>query len=161
MKTPPQPAPSAVDLAASVAARVARLTAALGDPFHEDPRLAHYLVALEQADAAAKSAPARAPDAQFLARADAYLAAHEIALAVMAGRHAAPSWAMFTHRALALFDVELIRRGHVRTVTALKSLEPGLFTAWNEEPAAQTRAFWEAVKLAGLPYERRVRKGRR
>lgn len=97
----------------------------------------------------------------FLARADAYLAAHEIALAVMAERHAPASWEMFTHRALALFDVELIRRGHVRTVTALKSLEPGLFTAWNEEPPAKTRAFWEAVAKAGLPFARRVRKGRR
>jgi hypothetical protein len=147
------PATPTSPVAASIAARIARLTAALGEPFGEDPRLASYAMAL----AATPDAPptARPPKEDFLARADAVLAAHEIALAVVSQQHARGDWANVTHRASALFDVESIRRGHVRTLAALKSIEEALFTQWNEGPLSETSAFWREVAAGGLPFVRR------
>lgn len=140
-------------LSASIAARIGRLTAALGEPFGEDPRLASYPAAL----AATPDAPqgGRPPKEEFLARADAVLAAHEIALAIVSKRHARGAWEDVAHRAAVLFDVESIRRGHVRTLAALKYVEEALFTEWNECPLSETAEFWRGVAAAGLPFVRR------
>jgi hypothetical protein len=127
--------------------------AALGEPFGEDPRLASYAMAL--AGFAPTSSQPRAPKEDFLARADAFLAAHEIALEVVSGRWARGDWDHVTHRAAALYDVELIRRGHVRSLTGLKDLEAAFFTQWYESPPSETAAFWRAVEAAGLPFARR------
>ncbi len=140
-------------IAASIAARIARLTAALGEPFGEDPRLASYATAL--AETPDPRPGARPPKDDFLARVDAVLAAHEIALAIVTKRCARGDWENVTHRAAALFDVESIRRGHVRTLAALKYAEEALFTQWNEGPLSETAAFWREVAAAGLPFERR------
>lgn len=143
------------DAAASLDARIARLRGALGDPFNEDPRLSSYATALAHADAARKGPPASPPKPAFIARADAVLAAHEIALAEITSDAASDVWSRLTWRAAALFNVESIRRGHVRTVTALKSLETAFFTQWHEGPPTETRGFWRAVARAGLPFVRR------
>ena len=150
MKKTPSPAatattPSSVE--SSIDRRIASLTAALGDPFHEDPRLVHYAMALADADASPPRARTRAPSAEFLSRVDALLAAHEIALSIGEGRSARGDWESVTHRAL--------RRGHVRTLTALKQLETEFFTEWNESPPRETKAFWKAIEQAGLPFARR------
>ncbi|HWE21964.1 MAG TPA: hypothetical protein VG758_33115, partial [Hyphomicrobiaceae bacterium] len=54
-----------------------------------------------------------------------------------------------------LFNVESLRRGHVRTMTGLRSMEAAFFTEWNEGPPAEARGFWQAIEQAGLPYARR------
>lgn len=143
------------DLEASIAARIAWLVVALGDPFHEDARLLHYATALEEADRANARKPSKRPTAEFLARVDAFLAAHEIALAIVSKRVRHGDWENMTHRALWLFDVESIRRGHVRTVAQLKFLEQAFFTEWNEGSPRNTMVFWRKIARAGLPYERR------
>lgn len=146
----PNPPPN---LEASIAVRISRLVAALGDPFHEDERLSSYATALAETDRANACKRRSAPKADFLTRADAFLAAHEIALAIVCKSRDA--WEKTTHRAAALFDVESIRRGHVRTLTGLKHLEQAFFTRWNEEVSRKTLAFWREIARAGLPYERR------
>jgi hypothetical protein len=158
MKKAPEPGGDRDDtlrLQSSIDGRIARLTAALGDPFHEDSRLAYYATALADADASPPRARTRAPSAEFLSRVDALLAAREIALSVVEGRSARGAWDNVTHRALALFDVESLRRGHVRTLGALKQLETEFFTEWNESPPRETKAFWKAIEQAGLPFARR------
>jgi hypothetical protein len=56
MKKRPGPVtPPASPVSASIAARIGRLTAALGEPFGEDPRLASYATAL----AATRTGPRR------------------------------------------------------------------------------------------------------
>lgn len=150
-----KPTQPTTDLEASIAARIARLVAALGDPFHEDARLLHGATALEEADRARVRKRSRCPTAAFLARVDAFLAAHEIALAIISKRVPHGDWENMTHRAAALFNVESIRRGHVRTVSQLKFLEQAFFTEWNEGPPRNTIVFWRKIARAGLPYERR------
>jgi hypothetical protein len=150
-----KPTQLTADLEASIAARIARLVAALGDPFHEDARLLHYATALEEADRASARKRSKRPTAEFLARVDAFLAAHEIALAIVSKRVRHGDWENMTHRALALFDVESIRRGHVRTVARLKVLEQAFFAEWNEGLPHNTMVFWRMIARAGLPYERR------
>lgn len=150
-KKPATPTPSPT--AASLAARIERLTAALGDPFNEHPSHAAYAQAL--AATPDSSAGARPPKEDFLARADAVLTAREIALAVVSKQYARGSLENVAHRAAALFDVESIRRGHVRTLGALKYLEEALFTEWNEGPLSETAEFWREVSSAGLPFARR------
>ncbi len=143
-------------LETSIADRISRLSASLGGPFSTDPRVALYASALEASDATALSRrPERAPKEEFLARADAFLAAHEIALAIISKRYVHGDWGDVTSRASMLFNVESIRRGHVRTTSRLKYLETAFFTEWNEGPLSETKEFWEAVRLAGLPYARR------
>jgi hypothetical protein len=146
---------SASQLESSIARRIGRLTAALGDPFAEDPRLAHYRDALEDADRTQPHSRRRPLKDEFLSRADAFLAAHEIALPIISKRSARGDWESVTDRAALLFNVESIRRGHVRTMTGLRYLEAAFFTQWNEGPPAETRGFWRAVQQAALPYARR------
>jgi hypothetical protein len=146
---------SASRLESSVAARITRLTAALGDPFGEDPRLAHYTTALEEAERGQQHSRPRRPKDEFLSRVDAFLAAHEIALSIISERSPRSDWGNVTSRAAWLFNVESIRRGHVRSMTGLRDLETRFFTQWNEGPPADTREFWEAVQHATLPYVRR------
>ena len=158
MKKTPSPAatattPSSVE--SSIDRRIASLTAALGDPFHEDPRLVHYAMALADADASPPRARTRAPRGVFPSRGAAPPAAHERAVPIGVGRSARGDWESVTHRASALFDVESLRRGHVRTLTALKQLETEFFTEWNESPPRETKAFWKAIEQAGLPFARR------
>jgi hypothetical protein len=144
-------ATSASELESSVAQRIARLTATLGDPFGEDPRLAHYATALAEADHARSHSRRRGLKDEFLSRVDAFLAAHEIALLIISKR----SLRNVTAGAAWLFNVESIRRGHVRTMTGLRDMETAFVTAWNEGPPAETREFWQAVQHAKLPYARR------
>lgn len=146
-----------VDPAIRLAARLDRLVVALGSPFEEDPRLAHYAMALAETDAARPPA-ARPPKEDFVARADAFLAAREVALAVVGSRSVRGDWDDLTHRAAALFDVESIRRGHARTLGQLKQMESAFFTEWSEAPPAETRGFWKAIADAGLPFEKRGRR---
>lgn len=146
---------STLMLESSVAQRITRLTAALGDPFGEDPRLATYKTSLEDADRGQLHARRRRPKDEFLSRVDAFLAAHEIALSIISKRSPRSDWANVTARAFWLFTVESIRRGHVRTMTGLRDLETAFFTSWNEGPLAETREFWKAVQGAALPYVRR------
>jgi hypothetical protein len=146
---------SDASLQASIAHRIARLTAALGDPFREDARLASYASALEDADRAPSPSRRRAPSGEFLARVDAFLAAHEIALAIISKRSPVSDWGNMTSRAIMLFNVESLRRGHVRTMTGLRFMESAFFTEWNEAPPAETNPFWRAVQHAALPYARR------
>lgn len=144
-------APSTAKLEASLAARIERVTRALGKP---DPRSVNWQVttlALDQTDTARASRRTTKPTRAFLERADAFVHAHEIALAVR--RTDADG------RAMMYFDVESIRRGHVRGVKGLAYLEEAFFTYWHEAPFAQTRAFWKAVARAKLPFERRDRVG--
>ena len=146
---------STLKLESSVAQRITRLTAALGDPFGEDPRLATYKTSLEVADLGQLHARRHRPKDEFLSRVDAFLAAHEIALSIISKRSPRSDWANVTARAFWLFTVESIRRGHVRTMTGLRDLETAFFTSWNEGPLAETREFWKAVQDAALPYVRR------
>jgi hypothetical protein len=148
-------ATSASELESSVAQRITRLVAALGDPFGEDPRLAHYTTALAEADRARSHSRRRGLKDEFLSRVNAFLAAHEIALSIIFKRSLRSDWGNVTARAAWLFNVESIRRGHVRTMTGLRDLETAFFTAWNEGPPAETREFWKAVQHAALPYVRR------
>src|SRR5262245_54645892 len=148
-------ATSTLKLESSVAQRISRLTAALGDPFGEDSRLATYRASLDQADRGLSHYRRRRPNDQFLSRVDAFLAAHEIALSIISKRLPRSDWGNVTSRASWLFNVESIGRGHVRTMTGLRDLETAFFTSWNEGPPAETREFWKAVKQAALPYVRR------
>jgi hypothetical protein len=141
-------------LESSVAQRIARLTAALADPF-EDPRLAPYTTALEETDRARSHARQRRLTDELLSRVDAFLAAHEIALSIISKRSPRSDWGNLTSRAAWLFNVEAIRRGHVRTMRGLRNLETAFFTEWNDGPPAETREFWTAVQHAALPYVRR------
>jgi hypothetical protein len=50
--------------------------------------------------------------------------------------------------------VEFIGSGLVTTLAQLRYLENDLLTYWNEGPDSETRAFWEQVRAAGLPYQR-------
>lgn len=147
-------ATSASDLETSIADRITRLTAALGAPF-EHPELAHYAAALEAADRARSRSRQLPAKVDLLSRIDAFLAAHEIALSVLSKRSDRSDWDDLTDRAGMLFNVESIRRGHIRTMKALRSLETAFFTSWNEETPAKTQGFWTAVQQAGLPYVRR------
>jgi hypothetical protein len=146
---------SVSNLETSIAQRIARLTAALGEPFAEDPRLAPYATALEAADGAPSPSRQRPPSHEFLSRANAFLTAQEIALSVISQRSPRNSWDNVTSRAAMLFNVESLRRRHVRTMTGLRSMEAAFFTEWNEGPLAATRGFWQAIEQAGLPYARR------
>jgi hypothetical protein len=95
-------------------------------------------------------APAhRPPSVKFLARADAFLAAQEIA-----DRTATAQWRQ-AWAPIVSHDLELIAIGSVRTMAQLKYLEDAFFTDWNEAPLNETRAFWEEVARADLPYTRR------
>jgi hypothetical protein len=146
---------SVSDLETSIAHRITRLTAALGEPFAADPRLAPYATALEAADGALPRSRQRPLTHDFLSRADAFLTAHEIALPIISQRSSRNEWDNVTARAAMLFSVESIRRGHVRTMTGLRSMETAFFTGWNEGPPAETSRFWQAMEQAGLPYARR------
>ena len=146
---------SASDLERSIADRVTRLTAVLGNPFGEDSRLAHYRTALEAADRTPARSGRRRPNAEFLSCVDAFLAAHEIALAIISKRSPRSDWDNVASRAGMLFNVESIRCGHVRTMRGLRSLEAAFFTEWNEGPLAETDGFWQAIQQTGLPYIRR------
>ena len=148
-------ATSTLQLEASVAQRITTLTAALGDPFGEDPRLAPYRTSLEEADRGQPHLRRRRPKDEFLSRIDAFLAAHEIALSIISKRSPRSDWGNVTSRAAWLFNVESIRRGHLRTMTGLRHLETAFFTSWNEGPPAETREFWKAIRHAALPYVRR------
>ena len=139
----------------SVAERITRLTVALGNPFGEDPRLAPYATALDEADRAQSHSRSLRLKDDFLSRVDAFLAAHEIALSIICKRSPRSDWGNVTSRASWLFNVESIRRGHVRTMSGLSGLETTFFTQWNEGPPAETREFWKAVRHAALPYVRR------
>ena len=146
---------STLQLESSVAQRITRLTAALGDPFGEDPRLAPYKTSLDDTDRGQSHLRRRRLKDEFLSRVDAFLAAHEIALSIITKRSPRSDWGNVTSRAAWLFNVESIRRGHVRTMTGLRDLETAFFTSWNEGPPAETREFWKAVQHAALPYIRR------
>src|SRR5262245_48619490 len=61
---------SASELESSVARRITRLTAALGDPFGEDPRLAPTMMALDDADRARSHSRRRPLKDEFLSRVD-------------------------------------------------------------------------------------------
>jgi hypothetical protein len=148
-------ATSASKLESSVAERVTRLTATLGNPFDEDPRLAAYAATLDEADRAQSHSRQRPLKDEFLSRIDAFLAAHEIALSIVSKRSRRSDWGNVTSRAAWLFNVESIRRGHVRTMSGLRGLETTFFTQWNEGPPAETGEFWKVVQHAGLPYVRR------
>jgi hypothetical protein len=127
----------------------------LGDPFAADPRLTSYATALEAADGALSRLRQRPLKQEFLSCVDAFLTAHEVALSIISQRSSPSEWGNVTSRAAMLFNVESIRRGHVRTMTGLRSMEAAFFTEWNEGPLAETRGFWQAIERAGLPYVRR------
>jgi hypothetical protein len=148
-------AASASELESSVGQRITRLTTALGDPFGEDPRLAPYKTALDEAGRAQSCSRRGRLKDEFLSRVDAFLAAHEIALSIISKRSPRSDWSNVTSRAAWLFNVESIRRGHVRTMIRLRDLETAFFTQWNEGLPAETREFWKAVEHAALPYVRR------
>jgi len=131
------------------------LRTALGDPFRDDRSLSCYAVALDETDRARVGRTPRRRDPKFLARADAFLAALEIGLRFQDARARREGGSPAPHRAAALFDVESIARGHVRTVGGLKYLEQAFFTEWNEGPPRETNAFWREVAKASLPFVRR------
>jgi len=135
------------------AERIARLIDVLGDPWTGE--LTSYAAALAMRDEARKTRKARAPNAAFLARASALLHAEEIALSIITGSERRTDWEKQAHRALSLFAVESIRRGHVRSVAALKDIEVALLTEWHESSGPETAAFWRRVEAAGLPYVKR------
>jgi hypothetical protein len=96
--------------------------------------------------------PAPRGSAKFLARADAFLAAVEIALPQRLMRETG------YHLQLSLIGlvqrVEYIGSGDVHTLAQLRYLEDDFFIYWNEAPDSETRAFWEQVQAQGLPYQR-------
>lgn len=145
---------TADELQDSIAKRVDGLRRALGDPFEEDPRLQSYATALSTTDAGLPKKKTR-PRVAFLERADDFLAAHEVGLAVIRDTQARVGWELLTTRAMWLFQIESIHRGHVRTIAGLKSLETAFFTEWNESSGAQTDAFWDLVAQRRLRYARR------
>ena len=154
-KTLVKPKTATVDHAASLAARIDRLGKLIGDPTRENKKLAYYAQALRDADRALAGRAVRPANATFVARADAFLHAREIAHAIDAKRWTRGDWDDVTSRAAAWQDVESIRRGHVRTASALKYLEQAFFTEWNESHGADVNAFWRAIAKARLPYVRR------
>lgn len=146
---------SQADLEESIDRRISELRSELGNPFQEEPSLAYYVKALEDADEAATHKKQRRPTLEFLARVDAFLVAHEIALSILTTRYSHDDRKHVTSRAGWLFNVETLRRGHVRTLRALKDLETAFFTEWNEGLWSETHGFWKAVRDAELPYSRR------
>jgi hypothetical protein len=137
-------------LQASIDERVERLRSSLSPLL--GPRLMNDLVhkSLDyHRQQPARAAARRAPSVKFLARADAFLAAHEIA------DRTAETRQREVYAPLANHDVELIAIGAVRTIAQLRYIEDAFFTYWNEAPPNETRAFWEEVGRAGLPYTRR------
>lgn len=139
----------------SIERRITNLMSKLGNPFEEEPSLASLAKALDATDKALSGKTQKRPKLEFLARADAFLAAHEIALSLLATRCARGDWEDVTSRASWLFNVESLRRRHVRTLRGLKDLETAFFTEWNEGPWSKTHRFWKAVQDADLPYSRR------
>lgn len=161
-----QPAPlDAAALLSSVSARVERLRGALVAAGMTAAGLTAAVQALVQAghtQAAQAMAAIGLPDltgvpaprgsAKFLARADSFLAAVEIAVPLQTAREPAYSVQMILiHQGQ---FVDFIGSGSVHTLTQLRYLEDDFFTFWNEAPDSQTRAFWEQVEAQGLPYQR-------
>lgn len=142
-------------LEASISKRIEQLKAALGDPFHEDPRLDYYATSLQETEEQKAGASVRRPSMPLLEKVDAFLAAQEIALPIINRWFERNGWDSLAYRAAALRDIELIRMGRVRTLSQLRYLESAFLTPWNEGPWIETCEFWKAVRQAGLPYIRR------
>ncbi|MBI4936587.1 MAG: hypothetical protein HY828_22140 [Actinobacteria bacterium] len=155
----------AAALLSSVSARVERLRGALAAAGMTEAGLTAAVQALVEAghQQAARAmtvtglpvpvgAPAPRGSARFLARADSFLAAVEVALPLVTARETG------YHLQMTLIHhgghVEFIGSGSVHTLAQLRYLEDDFFTYWNEAPDSQTRAFWGQVQAEGLPYQR-------
>jgi hypothetical protein len=118
--------------------------------------LAHYAAALDEADRAQSGSRRGRLKDEFLSRVDAFLAAHEIALSIISKRSPRSDWGNVTSRAAWLFNVESIRRGHVRTMTRLRDLETAFFTQWNEGPPAETRELRSIIGMCAYSIVERM-----
>lgn len=135
-------------LRASVAARVERLRASLAAAGLTDASDALSMAGLP----VPAGPPSPQGTAKFLARADTFLGALEIALQVRQ-THAQP---VYRHMSLERFSVQVehIASGSVRTLAQLRYLEENFLVFWNEGTDSETRPFWEQVQAQGLPYQR-------
>jgi hypothetical protein len=157
-----QPVPlDSAALLSSISARVERLRGALSDVLSLTDAVQGLTEAGHTDVARAVAAtwppvpvgpPAPRGSAKFLARADNFLAAVEIALPLRLVRETG------YHLQLSLIflvqEVEFIGSGEVHTLAQLRYLEDDFFTYWNEAPDSETHAFWEQVQAEGLPYLR-------
>jgi hypothetical protein len=139
---------NAAALRASVSARVERLRAGVATAGLTDPTEALTAAGLP----VPVGTPAPAGTAKFLARADSFLAAIEIALPLQVAREKGHHLRQTLNHLVQL--VEFIGSGMAHTLRELGYLEDSFLTYWNEGPDSETHAFWEQVRVQGLPYQR-------
>lgn len=135
-------------LRASVVERVLRLREAMQSAWEQ--------ATADRTETASLPAHTRTPEPRgsttFLARADAFVAAAEIGLRVQVQREPGGDFRALSPHLAEL--VEFIASGAVHTVAQLRYLETDFFTYWNEGPPTVTRAFWDEIEAAQLPFRR-------